>query len=95
MQPPAHGWHARGRNGVLIARNYPNWTRNWWSPRWGFWFRYDPTTEDYYYYEPAVDAYVQIDWIASYQQPLETPISEPFTSPDDLSDDEPPPPIEP
>jgi hypothetical protein len=60
-------WHIRRPNGVIIARNYPSWSRNWWSPRYGVWFRYDPTTTGYYYYEPSVGYYVQTETITTYR----------------------------
>ena len=88
--PPA-GWHGRGPGGAFIARNYPHWSRNWWSPKWGLWFRFDPTTNAYYYYEPAVGCYVEVVVVTTYRRPLATPLSEPPTGPDDV----PPDPIEP
>jgi hypothetical protein len=94
-QPPAHGWLAHGQHGLLIARNYPNWTRDWWSPNWGVWFRFDPETRGYYYYEPDVGAYVQTEYITTYRERLETPIIDPPSDPDDLPDDGPPDPVEP
>src|SRR5262245_28988459 len=92
---PAQGWHVRGTRGTFIARNYPDWSRNWWSAKWGRWFRFDPETSAYYYYEPAVGAYVEIETITTYAQPLEVPITKPTTDPDDIPDDDPPPPVEP
>jgi len=89
------GWHVRRPNGVVIARNYPNWARNWWSPRWGIWFRYDPTTSGYYYYEPTVGYYVETATIITYRQPLETPITTPTTDPNDVPVVDPPDPVEP
>lgn len=89
------GWHVRRPNGTIIARNYPNWSRNWWSPRWGVWFRYDPATTGYYYFEPAVGYYVQTERIVTYRQPLETPAPEPTTDPDAIPLVDPPSPIEP
>jgi hypothetical protein len=96
MQPPDHGWHVRGPSGTLIAKNYPQWSTSWWSAKWGSWFRFDPETSAYYYYEPVVDAYVQIETITTYRQPLEVPITEASTDTDDIpDDDDPPPPVEP
>jgi hypothetical protein len=89
------GWHVRRPNGVFIARNYGSWSRNWWSPRWGVWFRYDPTTTGYYYYEPSVGYYVQTETITTYREPLETPATEPTTDPDDIPVADPPDPVEP
>jgi hypothetical protein len=88
-------WHIRRPNGVIIARNYPSWSRNWWSPRYGVWFRYDPTTTGYYYYEPSVGYYVQTETITTYRQPLDTPISSPTTEPSDIPVTDPPDPVEP
>jgi hypothetical protein len=79
----------------VIAANYPNWSGNWWSAKWGRWFGFDPTTSVYYYYEPTLGCYVQIQWITTYSQPLETPISDPTSGPDEIPQDEPPPPVEP
>jgi hypothetical protein len=92
---PNLGWHVRRPNGIVIARNYPSWSRNWWSPRWGVWFRYDPTTSGYYYFEPSVGYYVQTETITTYRQPLERPISDPTTDPDDIPVTDPPDPVEP
>jgi hypothetical protein len=94
-QAPAPGWHVRGTQGFLIARNYPNWSKNWWSAKWGRWFRFDPTTGAYYYYERTLGCYVSIDYITTYCLPLETPISEPTTDPDEAPEDDPPAPEEP
>src|SRR5262249_5950125 len=95
FQAPAHGWHAHGPGGTFIARNYGGWARDWWSPRWGFWFRYDPETSGYYYYEDTVGAYVQIESISTYHQQLDVPMPDPDSDPDDIPDDDPPAPIEP
>jgi hypothetical protein len=92
---PNLGWHIRRPGGVIIARNYPNWARNSWSPKWGQWFRYDPTTTAYYYFEPTVGYYVAMETITTYRQPLETPIDIPTTDPDDIPVTEPPDPVEP
>jgi hypothetical protein len=89
-QFPNLGWQVRRPFGWAIARNYPFWARNWWSPRWGVWFRYDPTTSGYYYYEPSLGYYVQTDTIVTYRQPLETPIDQPTTDPDDIPVEDPP-----
>jgi hypothetical protein len=64
------------------------------------WFRYDPTTSGYYYYEPSAGYYVATETIMTYRQPLATPIDKPTTDPDDIPDDgppvtDPPPPVEP
>jgi hypothetical protein len=95
MHTPPPGWHGRGTNGVVIARNYPNWSKNWWSAKWGAWFRFDPTTSDYYYYESTLGCYVEIESITTYRQPLEVPITDPTTDPDDIPPDDPPPPVDP
>jgi hypothetical protein len=95
VEPPVHGWHVRGPRGTFIAKNYAGWSASWWSTKWGLWFRYDPDTSAYYYYEPTADAYVEIESIVTYRQPLEVPVSEPAPDSDDVPDDDPPPPVEP
>jgi hypothetical protein len=95
QQSPARGWHIQSPNGLLIARNYPNWSKDRWSAKWGRWFRFDPTTGVYFYYEPALGCYVEVEYITAYSQPLETPISEPTTNPDEIPEDDVPAPEDP
>jgi hypothetical protein len=97
-QPSATAWRVRGDKGVLIAKNYSGWSKDWWSPKWGVWFRFDPETDAYYYYEPDLDSYAEVESITAYREPLDTPIAEPTTDPDELPDevpDVPPDPVEP
>jgi hypothetical protein len=95
MRTPVRGWHFQGAQATFIAGNYPLWSGDWWSAKWGRWFRFDPETSAYYYYEPVVGAYVEIEAITTYREPVELPVSEPITDPEDVSDDDPPPPVEP
>jgi hypothetical protein len=95
MGTPANDWHFRGAQGTFIAGNYPLWSGDWWSAKWGRWFRFDPETSAYYYYyEPAIGAYAEIEAITTYRQPVENSIPEPTTNPDEISDDDDPPPPE-
>jgi hypothetical protein len=80
---PAYDW-----------RNYPLWSGDWWSAKWGGWFCFDPETSAYYCYEPAIGAYAEIQTITTYRQPAENSIPEPTTNPDEISDDDDPPPPE-
>ena len=97
MGTPANDYHFRDAQGTFIAGNYPLWSGDWWSAKWGRWFRFDPETSAYYYYEPAIGAYAEIETITTYRQPVENSIPEPTTNPDEISDDDddPPPPEEP
>jgi hypothetical protein len=42
----------------------------------------------------TLGCYVSTEYITTYGQPLETPISEPTTAPDEVPNDEPPAPVE-
>jgi hypothetical protein len=92
---PIRRWHVRRSTAVVIVQDYPYWSRSWWSPKWGTWFRYDPTTAAYYYYEPALGYYLPIESITFYRQPLASPLSDPKPNPDVLAGALPPPPVEP
>src|SRR5262249_14244466 len=56
MGTTATDWHFRDAQGTFIAGNYPLWSGDWWSAKWGRWFRIDLETSAYYYYEPAIGA---------------------------------------
>ena len=93
----AHAWMAFPRYGRHVhRRELPAVVRGLVVRQVGRWFRFDPETSAYYYYEPTIGAYAEIETITTYRDPVENPVPEPTTNADEIpDDDDPPPPEEP